>query len=217
MVAEAQSNLNSPEPLSNPLDSAEPPLRATALWLPTPPPVGLCLNDASYVRMSQSMSGIQHMTWVLFGGCGGEHLPNLTGVTATQYCIEFHHDSYVSQDQMLMIRSTQCTHRYEHFPIDGKGGERIIALAAGSVYHKDESGFAFEITTNRGRSFQFGVVGPESSLVLKPLSVAHGTTIVGFFICHMKWYAPQVSNYQEHLNPDPGVTGFGVISAKEGV
>ena len=192
MVAEAQSNLYSPEPLSNPLNSAEPPLRATALWLPTPPPQGLCLNDASFVRISQSISGIQHMTWVLFGGCGGERLPNLTGVTASDaimHFIDFYHDGHVSQDQILMFRSTYHTCRYEHFPIDGKGGERIIALAAGGVYRNYESEFAFEITTNRGRSFQCGALDPKSSLVLKPLSIAHGTTIVGIYICHVRSHA----------------------------
>jgi hypothetical protein len=225
MVAEAQSNLHSPEPLSNPLDSAEPPLRATALWCPTVPPQGLCLNDASFVRMSQSKSGIQHMTWVLFGGCGGEHLPTLIGVTASDtilHSIQFYHENQMIRDQTslfqdLQFHSTDCTSRWEHFPIDGKGGERIIALAAGGVYRNGESKFAFEIATNRGRSFQFGTLGPESSLVLKSLSIEHGTTIVGFFICHVRLYArvpAQVLIYQQHPDPVPGVVGFGVISAK---
>jgi hypothetical protein len=223
MVAEAQLNLDSPEPSSNPLNSVEPPLRATAMWCPTVPPQGLCFNDASFVRMSQSMSGIQHMTWVLFGGCGGERLPNLTGVTASNtilHFIDFHYDGIVSRDQKLMFRSSYCMDRHEHFPIDGKGGERIIALAAGGFYYHYESKFAFEIATNRGRSFQFGSLGPESSLILKPLSIAHGTTIVGLFICHVRSYAHvpvQVLTYQQDLNPEPGVTGFGVISAKESV
>ena len=223
-VAEAQSNLDSPEPSSNPLDSPELPLRATALWFPTAPPQGLCLNDASFFRMSQSMSGYRPMTWILFGGCGGERLPNLTGVSVTictlLHHIRFYYDGDRSQDQALSFRSIGCTPRSERFAIDGKGGERIIALAAGGVYRKYESEFAFEIATNRGRSFQFSALRPDSRPVLKPLSIAQGTTIVGLFICHARSYASvsaKVLTRQQHPDPVPGVIGFGVLSAKDGV
>jgi hypothetical protein len=127
------------------------------------------------------------MSWILFGGCGGERLPNLTGVSAaidgsTLLNIRFHYDS--GRLQELRFRTFRCMSRFDHFPIDGKGGERIIALAAGGVGCQGESKFAFEIATNRGRSFHFGVEPPQSG-VLKHLSIAHGTTIVGLFICQV--------------------------------
>ena len=188
-VAEARAAPDSPEPSSNVLDSAEPPLRATALWFPAIPPRYLCLNDASFVRISQSMSGYRPISWILFGACEGELL-NLTGVTVShkgkKFNICFHYDSSELQDQQLELGSNYLsTDNIEHFPIDGKGGELITTLVGGGTYGYGRT-FKLRISTNRGRSLYYNVPDPWSRLSLEePLGIADGTTIVGLFVCQV--------------------------------
>ena len=189
-VAESRASSDSPTPSSNILDSPERPLRATALWSPALPPQGLYLNDAFFVRMSQSMSGYRPMSWILFGGCEGERLRNLIGVSVShigqKFNICFHYDrSSVLEDQELSFGSYySSTENVEHFPIDGKGGELITTLV-GSAVCSNRSDFSLKIATNRDRSFYFSDVGPWFRPRLDPLGIEQGTTIVGLFICQV--------------------------------
>jgi hypothetical protein len=203
---------DSPKPSSDPLDSAEPPLRAAALWSPTVPPQGLCLNDDSFVSVPPSIAGYRPMQWILFGGCKGEHLPHLTGVsvgrTMQLHYVRFHYGGGGLPHQELSFgfrpNLDQLLDRgyasYQHFQIDGQGGEHIISLAAGSVSDGRNvfghgSQFSFEITTNRGRSFHFHSLPPPSGTVLKPLGIAPGTTIVGLFTCQVRGVARHQRKY----------------------
>ena len=123
------------------------------------------------------------MSWILIGG---KRLPNLTGVSIRRkwqkFNICFHYDSGGLQDQELSFNSHySLTDNIEHFPIDRKGGELITTLIWGGVRSKS----SLKIATNSGRSFYSDDLRPGFRPSLKPLGIAHGTTIVGLFVCQV--------------------------------
>jgi hypothetical protein len=126
------------------------------------------------------------MSWILFGGCEGERLHNLTGVSVSRKWhklnICFHYDSSGLHDQELSFNSHYfITDNIKHFPIDGKGGELITTLIGAGVRSK----YSLKIATNHGRSFYFEDLRPGFRPSLPPLGIAHGTTIVGLFVCQV--------------------------------
>ena len=144
------------------------------------------------------------MPWILFGGSKGEHLPYLTGVSISYLervdNIRFHYNGNGLQYQDISFGF--CPYMgfgrnfgHQHFPIDGKGGERIIAFAVGGLGNNeficmDRRPFSFEITTNRRRSFHFHGLSIKPwynplRTVLNNLSIIPGTTIIGLFTCQV--------------------------------
>lgn len=69
--------------------------------------------------------------------------------------------------------------RLKHFPLDGPGGERIIAVAFHSAGRLGGSDFAgFRLRTNRGRQVVFGTLPVEG---WDELTAPHGQALAGVF------------------------------------
>jgi hypothetical protein len=141
------------------LDVQGPSLRGAALWYPTVPDIGLCLNEASFIGEPVSASGYRSLIWILFGGPGGVYLRHLTQVTVIRLghlvSIEFHYDTDRIPGRMQKLGRCISNSFSEvmRFPIDGRGGEIIITLAT-SVERSDEAGVYSFYKHGKLRSFK---------------------------------------------------------------
>ena len=108
-------------------------MRNTALWFPTIPDQKLHLNESSFTGEPPSTSGYRPLPWILFGGCDGNELSAITGVTVL--CggiigsIEFTHATKQNGRQKLGRRRFPDSAEVRHFTIDGPSGEIITELA----------------------------------------------------------------------------------------
>ncbi|TVY93033.1 hypothetical protein LAWI1_G004137 [Lachnellula willkommii] len=186
------------------LGEASPPIMApseqgsslgkAALWYPKVPKPKLFLNEASFTGENPSHTGYRPFFWVHFGGPGGSYLENVTGVSIYYgyqglYSLEFHYDdTYDLAGTFRLGRCASTDLKIRHFPIDGASGEIIESLEVTLVRYDAEKAFDFlkhgilnsvKITTNRQRSIY---VSPSSDDgISKPLVIAPGTTLTGFY------------------------------------
>ncbi|RFU28209.1 hypothetical protein B7463_g8130, partial [Scytalidium lignicola] len=169
-------------------------LGKAALWYPTVPESELFLNEASFTGENPSSTGYRPLFWINFGGPGGSYLENVTGLSIYYslyglYSLEFHYDA--THDLPGAFRLGRCTStdlKIRHFPIDGPSGEIIESVEATIVRYDRENAYDFlkhgilnsvKITTNRQRSVHAGALSDNA--ILKPLVIAPGTTVTGFY------------------------------------
>ncbi|KAL9101967.1 MAG: hypothetical protein Q9163_002825 [Psora crenata] len=203
-------------------------LRDAALWYPDIPEPGLHLNDDCFTGEDPS-ARYRPLHWTLFGGPGGIYLRSLTNISVTfKLCwggaylrgIEFHYNTDEVPAELRKLGRYRPTgdDRVVRFPIDGPGGEIIETV---EVYvdmqglHDEDNPFKRQlislkaslrdISTNRGGSFHFRNSKNEFNkhLMLKPMVIAPGTTLTGFYVSQ---------------EPQTGFVGFGVeVTQKRGL
>jgi hypothetical protein len=94
----------------------------------------LFLNEASFTGENPSSTRYRPLFWIHFGGPGGSHLENLTGVSLyygsyVLYSLGFYCDATHDLDGAFRLgRSKSDNLKIRYFPIDGAGGEIIESV-----------------------------------------------------------------------------------------
>ncbi|KAH6856879.1 hypothetical protein B0I37DRAFT_389954 [Chaetomium sp. MPI-CAGE-AT-0009] len=124
-------------------------LRNSALWHPDVPGPALQLNEESFFPLrARFVSELSYkpLFWCHFGGPGGKYLPHLTRVSATSgdgtRRIRFFFDLKVPTEHRALGRLADLRVREGQnveFPVDGPGGERIVAVEMGHQFFLHES------------------------------------------------------------------------------
>jgi hypothetical protein len=155
------------------------------------------LNEDFFVAPQQYTSGCRPIFWTRFGGPGGVYLPHLTkvAVSCASYLrrIDFSFDKEVPAECQRFGRlgDPQHTTRIE-FWIDGPGGEVISKVELDQEFpaggHNPPAGSRHEgsllwvkLSTNRGRTCDFGRRSRSRHVVKREMSAAPGTAITGFY------------------------------------
>ncbi|KAI1426684.1 F-box domain-containing protein [Xylaria sp. FL1777] len=159
-------------------------LRDSAFWYPRVPPAGLHFNDLYFTKEDTAATRYQPLCWAMFGGPGGIYLRSIIGLSVTCHSVihsmKFHYNSkeVPVECRKLGRYRTKGTNPI-HFPIDGPGGEIINSVTV--CVYRDGILESFKVTTNHGRSCHFGAIDADPDIVEKPITVAPGSTINGFY------------------------------------
>ncbi|KAE8147809.1 hypothetical protein BDV25DRAFT_159511 [Aspergillus avenaceus] len=190
----------------------EPPsLRDTAMWSAGIPDQSLFLNEASHTGALPRPTKYQPLFWVHFGGPKGALLSSLVQISAVYwlktlmgFAFRYETDDGPGDGQWLQQCSGGFRRLVSNFSIDGPGGEFIEKVEIGGEQYENPSRGLhpksfFKVTTNRGRSKCFACFygWRPNTKKSKPLGIAPGTTITGF-------YGVQVFGHE--------LTSLGVIS-----
>ncbi|PKY00137.1 hypothetical protein P168DRAFT_307768 [Aspergillus campestris IBT 28561] len=173
----------------------------TALWYPDLPQRGLPLSDA---QNSTPRPDYVPLLWTHFGGPAGIYLRRVCGilVKVVESDLTIRHIQVLFETKVPDTCSRAITAalprdediKVINFPIDGPGGEIIERVRTSEA--EDSCMGGFKITTNWGRSCQFGFV-EDDALYCEALEIPVGNTITGFYVGHY------FGN---------GLTGIGVLS-----
>lgn len=104
------------------------------------------LNESSFTGIKPLDTVYEPISWIHFGGCRGDRLPQITGLRclfkSALYGLEFIYngevyngamvvDSMREHDQFGSIRDRNSEEPVTIFTIDGAGGERVCSLTVG--------------------------------------------------------------------------------------
>ncbi|EFY97487.2 F-box domain-containing protein [Metarhizium robertsii ARSEF 23] len=146
-------------------------LRDSAFWYPRIPGNNLHLNDDYFTARPTSTARYQPLCWTMFGGPRGSHLRSLTGMSVTSLGtlrgIEFHFnaENVPAASRRLGRYKPSEYAKVMHFDIDGPGGEFITAI---EIYV-------------RCCHFREKKTVVNLEFVRKPMTIAAGSTITGFY------------------------------------
>lgn len=124
-------------------------LREAALWYPTVPELGLCLNEASFTGENPSSTGYQPLFWIHFGGPSGSYLEHITGVSVFRprglYSLEFHYEPNCGPAGVYKLgrRKAEDVSHIQEFVIDGAGGEFIESIEVSLQRSERERAYSF--------------------------------------------------------------------------
>ncbi|KAM3509399.1 hypothetical protein MY10362_000638 [Beauveria mimosiformis] len=172
-------------------------LRHIAIWYPEVPPEDLVLNDSSFTGLRPVSTTYQPISWIKFGGQGGQNLPHVKGVMikfgASLSGLQIVYDRDVPDTgDATSERFGRCgpskMEGASLFPIDGAAGQRIASISVGLAVYENPDYLEYlrhgiiqylMISTNFDRTTCLGK--KKDGYRMRNVDVAGGTTITGFY------------------------------------